>query len=758
MLTREAMAWRARRNAPAALLIWLLAALLVLGALPARAEPPGDDEPQLAEESLEVEITDMTPAVLRPGDDWTIEGTITNTGAEELSEPVVRLRLQNYVPASRSALAAWNISGSSYSPRVLRADRLDEDLAPGKSKKFSFDIPADESPFTDYSQWGPRGIAVTATSDQVRDAQRTSVLWYPHGDPIETTTELTVIAPLTPTSQEWATAVDDAIPVAQAAAARLAPVVQQTRSSRIAWALDPALLDDGPLGEAASSSQPGPDDESSGETTASATQQPGPNRTSPPPEDDPAETAQDGPEGARPGPQDETTAPSGEDLTDSITQGVAGRDVVALGYGKADPAALRLDDDAVLADAAADRAADLFDENDIQPIEDMLWPARHDRQSLSTLADRGIRSVVLPEDAQDPATPLTYSPSNRSRIDTDDGELEAALWDTSLSAIFDSKRTPLQIRQSLLAETAVIAREHPAEGRGFLAALPSDIGSDADQLTAILDALAAVDDAPWLEMTNMRSLLGRSSPDIEREALPQKPTSQPVLNSTQVFDLSDAWSSLAALAAVAPPGDEAFNSVESTILSALSTTLAGAPQTRGALVTASTETVESLSSAIQIEAGSTVNLISANGEIPIAVQSSLHTPVTVTVRLVPEDPRLQPEEVAAVTVEPQSATTARIPVTALSNGNVDVHAEVLTAPDGEVLAAGEAFSVRVRADWESTGTIIVAAVLVVGFVIGLARTIRRGQRSRARRRAAAATSSPATAESPSSTSSTEEET
>src|SRR5699024_2263333 len=152
---------------------------------------------------------------------------------------------------SRSALAAWNISGSSYSPIVLRAHHLGKDLAPGQSARFSFEIPAKDSPFSEYSEWGPRGIAVTATSGQVRDAQRTTVLWYPDHDPIETTTELTVVAPLTPTSQEWATAVSEGQSVAAAAADRLAPVVRKTQRASISWALDPALLDGGPLGEAA---------------------------------------------------------------------------------------------------------------------------------------------------------------------------------------------------------------------------------------------------------------------------------------------------------------------------------------------------------------------------------------------------------------------------------------------------------------------------------------------------------------------------
>lgn len=764
----------------------LLVAVLLPGALPAtqpaQAAPPAKDDQPQAGAALDVQITTMTPAVLRPGDDWTIKGTVTNTTEEELSDPVVRLRLQTYVPSSRSALAAWNISGSSYSPIVLRAHHLGEDLAPGKSATFSFEIPAKDSPFSEYSEWGPRGVAVTATSEQVRDAQRTSVLWYPEHDPIESTTELTVVAPLTPTSQEWTRAVNQGESAATAAADRLAPVVRKTRQADLSWALDPALLDGGPLGQdalaaLADTGQTGEAEEDAAEQSDQESpkeQNTGEDTDSPPPAEESTdqekqnEQAQQGEQDqqgepdqqAQQGKQDGeatlsqqndqqrnrhagTQSTTGEELTEMITDGTSGRDVVALAYGDADPYALSSSEDDMLLDAAGTRAQELFAGHEIQPIEDLLWPARYDLESLTALAERGTRSVILPASSQDPLTPLTYSPSNRSRVDTDSGELEAALSDTQLSAIFDSSRTPVQMRQALLAETAVITREHPADARGFLAALPRDIGADADQLNAILDTLSAVQEAPWLELTNMRSLLGRAAPGIEREPLPDMPLSQPVLSFREVSDLTEAWSGLQAYTTITSEDEQLFGSLGSNILSAFSSTLAAAPQTQSALVSSSTTAVDRLSSAIQVESGSTVNLISSSGEIPIAVQSALHVPVTVTVQLVPEDPRLQATDVVKVRLDPDSGATARVPVRAVSNGNVEVHAEVLTAPDGDVLADGESFGVRVRADWESTGTVIVAAVLVVGFVIGLVRTIRRGRRSQARRRAAALHSSPA---------------
>src|SRR5699024_6304128 len=180
---------RVGRRAPVLLLMWLLVAVLLPGALPAtppaQAAPPAKaDQPQ-AGAALGVQSTTMTPAVLRPGDDWTIKGTVSTRNAEARPAPGGRLRRRSDGPASAADAAAWNISGSPCGPIVLRARRLGEALAPGKSATFSFDIPAKDSPFSEYSEWGPRGVAVTATSEQVRDAQRTSVLWYPEDDPIE---------------------------------------------------------------------------------------------------------------------------------------------------------------------------------------------------------------------------------------------------------------------------------------------------------------------------------------------------------------------------------------------------------------------------------------------------------------------------------------------------------------------------------------------------------------------------------------------
>ena len=61
---------------------------------------------------LEVEITDVAPAVVTTGDDLVISGRIHNRTGDELEAPAVRLLLQLHVPSSAETLASW-LDGTS---------------------------------------------------------------------------------------------------------------------------------------------------------------------------------------------------------------------------------------------------------------------------------------------------------------------------------------------------------------------------------------------------------------------------------------------------------------------------------------------------------------------------------------------------------------------------------------------------------------------------------------------------------------------
>lgn len=125
--------------------------------------------------------------------------------------------------------------------------------------------------------------------------------------------------------------------------------------------------------------------------------------------------------------------------------------------------------------------------------------------------------------------------------------------------------------------------------------------------------------------------------------------------------------------------------------------------------------------------GSTLNLINDEAHIPVAVTNEMTLPANVLVRLVPRDPRLVVDEQVALQIPAQQSATAQVPVHAVGSGDVVVDV-VLAAPDGSPIDEPTEIRVRVRADWETVGTAVVAGLLVLLLVVGLVRTVRRGRR------------------------------
>src|SRR5690606_7505782 len=109
----------------------------------------------------------------------------------------------------------------------------------------------------------------------------------------------------------------------------------------------------------------------------------------------------------------------------------------------------------------------------------------------------------------------------RARLDVGGEDVPAVLADERMSVILtgnhrtinaeDVPDTPLDAltaRQFLLAESAVIARERPSDGRGILLTLPRDFAGDAAALAERLDVLA---EAPWVTRVGVDELLAREA-------------------------------------------------------------------------------------------------------------------------------------------------------------------------------------------------------------------------------------------------------
>ncbi|ACQ82447.1 conserved hypothetical protein [Beutenbergia cavernae DSM 12333] len=692
-----------------------LVALLGLGGAALATTPAVADEAG----GVSVEITDLLPAVALPDDELVIRGTVENTADSVLEDPTVSLRVQWRTPNWRTALELWLDPEGGVASRNVVTQPLDGDLAPGDRVPFEIRIPVEEAGVAaTESSWGARGLEVRA-GDATRSASdRTVGVFYPDTDPLPAPTELSVLLPLAPDASEWEAARAEERPVGDVAAERLTELAG-LGGPDVSWALDPSVLASDPLPAE-------PDDD----PTAPATD--GTGGTTDPPSGTEAPT--DG------GADDDGAAADGADavadLTRTLRTASAGRDVVALPYGDADSGnVIRAGQPSLLAQAR-ERGAGLTDEADLRVLADVAWPAggELDQQVADGLADAGYDTLVMPSSLVAPTTPITYTPTGRASLPASDGTtLDAALWDPELSTALGGAGTDeLTSRQLLLGLTAVIARERPLDARGLLAVVDREAMADAD-LDALAERLEALEQAPWLDVVPLRSLLGRPDEALDRAALPAE--GDPLDDGTELTlartaaELTRADGVATALADPEP----VLRGVRDDLLSVSSTAWRGRPEGRLATLEDATAALDDVLSGIGVTPpGSHINLIAQEGSIPIDVTNALDQEVTVTVVLSSSDPVLVVEDTPQLTLPPAdggtpSVTTVRVPVHGVKNGDVDVQVELRT-PSGTVVGEEASFAIRVRADWETVGTAVVAGILGLLLVIGLYRTIRRGPR------------------------------
>ena len=92
-------------------------------------------------------------------------------------------------------------------------------------------------------------------------------------------------------------------------------------------------------------------------------------------------------------------------------------------------------------------------------------------------------------------------------------------------------------------------------------------------------------------------------------------------------------------------------------------------------------------------------------------------------------------ELVAVAARPRDKETGQliesdeiVTVDVQANANCDVAVDVyLLAPDGTIVASPAQFSARLAPTIENVGTLAVGALLALGLVVGVVRTVRRGQ-------------------------------
>jgi hypothetical protein len=135
-------------------------------------------------------------------------------------------------------------------------------------------------------------------------------------------------------------------------------------------------------------------------------------------------------------------------------------------------------------------------------------------------------------------------------------------------------------------------------------------------------------------------------------------------------------------------------------------------------------------SSVQIAESSTLTFLQDNGNLPIAVSNNLAYPVLVYVSvrsstgiLVVTHSRV-PLEIPA-----GSQARASIPVQSIANGEASLEVS-LSSESAVPIGSPHTLTANVVAGWETTATFVIAGLLVILFVAGIARTVLKWRRTR----------------------------
>jgi len=355
-------------------------------------------------------------------------------------------------------------------------------------------------------------------------------------------------------------------------------------------------------------------------------------------------------------------------------------------------------------------------------LPSIAWPAEGTvgADGLSGLESLGYDDVLL-------------SGGNVSRAATalvDLGSIDALVADDDLtSAVRDAVYAPTETEYQAARVTltaALRAEAITAPGRTLIATLDRRWPFGTLRLSQVL---AAIEDDTAAQVVPLTAVLGgpKASADVKPPADDQDAARATVLRAMDAANTAEATYLTIA--------DDSAVITQPRRLSLLALSAVGWRIDAVGWNAATTDALDAAADTldtVQIVEGSDQLLLSDISSLRLQVSNSLPVAVTVYLTVVPLRPLLHVEQSRVeVTIEPDSTTKASVPVESITNGDVTVRVELHSAR-GTAVGEPRFLNVILQAGWETAGTVIAGALVVLVFGGGLVRSIVR------RRRAAAA--------------------
>jgi hypothetical protein len=738
-----------------ALFVAFLALLTTVGALPATAATPFTSTPSTASTAppktapsdptphpsgrtrsagVHITLENIAPTVLTPADTLNVRAVVHNDTPDPLTKVSVRLWVRGARSSDREALDAW-VSGQTPPGNVVHTVPLPDPLPAGAERAVDLTVPATDLHLPqNRDAWGPRGLAVEAVDGAGSPfaVTRSFLIWM--GSPGGfIPTKVSVLVPLTDGPPQVATGrlPADRIREQTGDGGRLRSVLAAASVPGVTWALDPALLEEEPPPDDATQAGSQPSPPAGGRATPG-----GQNATQPP------------------GPREQ----AGRELTQwrqDLAAAAQGHEVVTLPYGDPDLNALAHAGEQGLYELAEQQGRDTVHQLLRLPGRtDIAWPASGslDNEALQMLVSAGRSSVVLSGGAHPPAARLGITVTGRSTIEVGARTVSGLLVDTPLSATLASLGTeasaattpadtgskpggpPSQeatgsagVAQRLLAETAAITLERPFDPRHVLVAAPRGWAPDAQAAVAAVRALTS---APWTQAVPLGELVQTAPPDVERAPLRYPAADRRAeLPPAGLHAVRDALARERVTATVLADPEPMVAAAERSAVAASATGWRGRLDEWRKQVGRFSRQAEADANGLRVLEGSDVTVVSSQVQLPVTVENELPQEAQVQVALRATTQRLVVPGSPLVSVPANSQRRLTVPVRAVANGNTDVVVQLLT-PGGEPIGDAVTMTVRVRADWETWGTLVVGAIVGLVLLVGVVRGIRQGRRQR----------------------------
>lgn len=695
-----------------------------------------------------VRITSVGEPLLKSGADLKVQAVISNPTKKPLPISSASLLGQDWVPDTRNGVLQFLDGGSTALSQLSVRDSVGS-VPAEQSITVDFTIPRDELNWQDsFGEWGPRGVEIEVILEDGTDlTDRSFVVVAPGVDLTPMPTG--VVIPITKDSAELSgypslstlfeslqpgppDATDASTPTPsdspsdqevppEAATPTTAPEASADPSAQllegyqipgVTAVVDPSYLSDPTVGEATGSA----------ETNSSASFQ----------------LAVD--------------SFVGQANTELIFTPMHDVDAQALVRGGA-PGYLQ---------SAQFASEDIAATQSRQPRTDIsLLPADTDQRTVAALNSTGVTAVILP-DTEIPQTEFrTATASARTDIlldvdaagqplDTNTEPYISALTvdSTTSSALAGALSSgdaepgsghrsdivaqldPLDSQQLVLALSAVTYLELPNDPRAMLLALDRaglDTFGEGDADTANVQAtLTALMAAPWVTPTTVSDMLKLEPTTIVREQLATTSSSKGGISHGQLTELDEAAATVTRYANLSSSPSTLTTPTYDAIWRAQSLAWRSDTSGRNGQVSDISRTAESMLSKLRVLPSSTINIISQATELPVHLSNSLPVPVDIVIQLDSYDNRLKQTNPVTVTLQARQSSTVSIPVEARGSGNIQTFIRILDSSGNEIGSA-QTLEIRVRADWENLGTVIIAGFFGAILLFGVVKSLRRGK-------------------------------